>query len=384
MGSVEADDINEIQKEMTKLTYKILTYKELKDGTYKNAYIPQDSKFNDTSHLTPGLRDALIACPGNQDDSKTFMKLCVDEENKEVGRSFCFGTRVKGGDSVYWASTGCGFEVLEEYRKEGVGADLMMMSQPGNEYEFVLIAGVSHMILPIYRRLKYHMFEVPQYYKILNAKYALKRYSLKGTMLNVVSGLGNCVIKLLDIPNKFRINRINKRFSIKKETVIPEWVSEMTANDGHKYMEVHDKKWFQWCLDNNTNGHAEDIQSFYSVYDKNNKLWGFFMTKERLVVKSGPKKGYITGTVVEWESIDKSILSEADINLLALQTFSKKVDLIITLASESDTGSHLKKLGFAKRGVYYIGLKDKKKQLKDAGDPNLWRLRFGYTNMVIM
>lgn len=367
---------------MSNLTYKFITYKELKDGTYKDAYIPQDDKFHDTSHMTPFLREALMTCPGNDDDSKTFMKVCVDEDNKEVGRSFCFGTRIKAGDSLYGAGAGGGFEVMEEYRKEGVGADLMLMSR--NEYDFVLIAGVSQMILPIYRKLRYHLFEVPQYIKILNSKYALKRYALKGTMLKLATRLGNCVIKVLDFPNEIKIRKINKRFVIKKETIIPEWVGEMTAKDGHQYMEVHDKEWFQWNLDHNTNGYAEDIQSFFSVHDKNNKPLGFFMTKERLVAKSGPKHGYITGTVVEWESCDKNVLSEADLNLLALQTFSKKVDLIITLACESGTGSQLKKIGFVQRGIYYLGLKDKKKQLQNAGDQNLWRLRFGYTNMVIM
>lgn len=367
---------------MTKLTYKIITYKELKDGTYKNAYIPQDDKFPVTSHLTPCLRDALIACPGNKDDSKSFMKVCVDEENKEIGRTFCFGTRIKGGDKVYSAGTGGGLEVIEEYRKEGVGADLLLMSR--NEYDFVLLAGLTTMVFPIYRKLKYHLFEVPQYVKILNSKYILKRNALKGKAWKVVGGLGNCLIKISDIPNKIRINRINKRFIIKKETIIPEWVTEMTSNDGHQFMEVHDREWFQWNLDYNTYGFDEDIQSFYSVLNRDNKPLGFFMTKERIIQKSGPDKGLIRGTVVEWESCDKKVLSEADINLLALQTFSKKVDLIFTLACESDTASQLEKMGFRKRTSYKFGVKDKKKQLENIGDQSLWRLRYGYTHMIIL
>lgn len=40
---------------MTKLIYKRITYKELKDGTWKDAYIPQDEKFTATAHITSYL-----------------------------------------------------------------------------------------------------------------------------------------------------------------------------------------------------------------------------------------------------------------------------------------------------------------------------------------
>ena len=46
---------------MTEIVSKRVTYQELKDGTYRNAYIPQDNKFPVTSHLTTNLREALMA-----------------------------------------------------------------------------------------------------------------------------------------------------------------------------------------------------------------------------------------------------------------------------------------------------------------------------------
>ena len=367
---------------MTKLTYKFITYKELKDGTYKNAYIPQDAKFKVTSLLTPNLRDAMIACPGNNDDSKTFMKLCVDEENKEVGRTFCFGTRIKAGDKVYGAGTGCGFEVIEEYRKEGVGAELLLMSR--NEYDFVLIAGVSQMVLPMYRKLRYHLFEVPQYFKVINSRFVIKPKESKSWLKKQSIGLRNIVLKVKDIPNHLNYNKLKRKFVIKKETIIPEWVSEMIAGSGFKYMELHDREWLQWNLDYNTYGYDQDIQSFYSVLDRNNRPMGFFMTKERIILKPGRNYGFIIGTVVEWESCDHDVLSEADINLLAMHSFSKNIDAIFTLACEPGTDSQLIRMGFRKRASFKAGVKDKKKQLDNIGDQNLWRLRYGMTNMIIL
>ena len=123
----------EKQKEMTKFTYKKITYQELKDGTYKNAYIPQDDKFPVTSHLTSSFRDTLLACPCNNDDSKTFMNVFVDEEGKEIGRDFRFGTRIKAGDRIYDAGTGCGFEVVDIYR--GYKGDKEDLNDPMSKAE---------------------------------------------------------------------------------------------------------------------------------------------------------------------------------------------------------------------------------------------------------
>ena len=365
---------------MTNFTYKRITYKELKDGTYKNAYISQDDKFPVTTHITSSFRDALIACPGNKDDSKTFMHLYVDEEGREVGRTIRFGTRIKVGDKVYEAGSGCGFEVIEEYRKEGVGADLIMISLNNDEYDFILAAGLSLLSFPLHRKLKYHLFEVPQYYKVRSVRYAFRSFRWKSWMF-----LKRYIVEMFkDIPNQIKCNRLKKKFVIKKETIVPEWVSEMTANDGHQFMEVHDREWFQWNLDYNTYGYDQDIQSFYSILDRNNKPLGFFMTKERIINKPGPDNGFVRGTVVEWESCNKKALSEADINLLANQTFSKNVDVIFTLACESDTESQLIRMGYHERASFKAGVKDKKKQFENIGDQNLWRLRYGYTNMIIL
>lgn len=366
---------------MTEIDSKRVTYQELRDGTYRKAYIPQDKKFPVTSHLTTCLRDALMACPGNDDGSKTFAYVFVDEESKEIGREYLFGTQIKCGERVYKAQTGCGLEVIEEYRGESIGAELMLFFSTNTEYDFALGAGISLMILPMYRKLKYHLFEVPQYFKVKNSRFEVKPLGLKSWLSR---GLKNCILKIKDIPIHLEHYRLKKKFAIKKEIIVPEWVTEMVANDDHQFMEVHDRAWFQWNLDHNTYGYDEDIQSFYSVLNRDNKPIGFFMTKERIIKKPGRNNGFIIGTVVEWESINHSVLSESDINLLAMHTFSKNIDAIFTLACEIDTADQLIKMGFKKRASFKVGIKDKKKQLENIGDQTLWRLRYGMTNMIIL
>ena len=206
---------------------------------------------------------------------------------------------------MFLGQAGLALEVVKEYRDESIGAELMLYSPFNNEYDYTLASGISQMILPMYRKLKFHMFEVPQYFKFQHSRCILKRYLSKGVILIILSGIGDCMIKIMSIPSRIRGLRISKKYIIKKETVNPDWVTEMTANDGHKYKEVHDREWFQRILDHNAKDIDECtdvIKSFYSVCDKQHKPLGFFMTKERLNLQSGPRNGFIEGKVIEWES----------------------------------------------------------------------------------
>lgn len=367
---------------MGKIIPRRISYKELRDGSYRDAYVPQDEKFEGVASMTSYLRDALGACPNNNDDSKTAMYLMLDE-GKEVGRCYMYGVKLKADDTLYDAQVFFGLEALEEYRNNGVGTSLLLYPLTNKEYDFVLIGAMTHMVIPMYRKMKYHIFEVPQFSKIMNARYVLVPLGLKGGLLKICTGLFNGLLAMINVPNRIKVNKLKKKFVVKKEVIVPEWAGELATNDGHKYMELHDRDWLQWNLDFNNHGFREDKQSFYTVYDKKGTPQGFFMTNERLKESAGRMKNSIRGKLVEWGSYDYSVLSEADINLLALSTYSSSVDVVMSLAGENNTEKRLKRMGFVQRGMFPIGIKDKKNILKDAGDQTLWRLRFGYTNSII-
>ena len=357
-------------------------YKDLADKSYQGKYIPQDHLFHQACSMTDYLWEALVNCPGNTDRDKTAMYLMLDE-GKEIGRCYMLGSRIKALGTIYDVQCFFALDSCEQYRSEGIGTSLMLYPLTNKEYDFVLIAGMTSMVVPMYRKLKYHVFEIPQYIKLNNSRYVLMPLGFKGGLLKFAAGLCNGMLKVIGVPNQLKYRRLKKKFIFKKESIVPDWAGELATNDGHKYMEMHDRDWLQWNLDYNTNGFKEDIQSFFSIYDKNEKPLGFFMTKERFIKEAGRIKDSIRGTIVEWGTYDDNVLSESDINILALQTFSNKVDLVVTLADEEKTKKTLKKMGFVQRGMYPIGIRDKKNLLKDVGDQKLWRLRYGYTNMII-
>lgn len=355
-----------------------ISYQELRDRSY-----PQfEDIYGIASYLSESAREALLACPGNLDDSKTAMVLMLDD-NVIIGRETRYGTRIMIGNEMKYAQSGGGLEIEESYRKEGLGADIMMENVMSKEYELKMGSFFSSMMIPMLKKLKFTIFEIPQFMKLNNTCYIFKSLGLKGFLLRFCSSIANFGLRLLNIKNKIEYNKLKKKFDIKKVTTIPAWVEDLAVNDGHKYRELHDQKWFQWNLDHNLHGLPDDIQSFYAVYDKQGNPQGFFMTKERFEEEAGKWKNIIRGVIVEWGTKDEKVLSEADLNLMAINSFTPKVFHITTVSISETTGKQLKKMGFKPHGTHQMSYREKGGKQTEANNPDLWRLRYGCCNSIL-
>lgn len=149
-------------------------------------------------------------------------------------------------------------------------------------------------------------------------------------------------------------------------------------------MEVHDRGWLQWCLDNKCTENSNDQQSFYAVYDRQGNPKGFFMTKERFERSQGKYKNVIRGTIVEWGSYSKEELSEIDLNLLAIDSFGTRVDNITTMLSDISDNKAMKKMGFIRHGSYQISIKPGEINQDGISERNKWRIRYGGCNTIIL
>ena len=355
-----------------------ISYQELRDRSY-----PQyEDRYEIASYLSESAREALLACPGNLDDSKTAMVLMLDG-NVIIGRETRYGTRIMIGDEIKYAQSGGGLEIEESYRKEGLGADIMMENVMSKEYELKMGSFFSSMMIPMLKKLKFTIIEIPQYLKLNNARYILESIGLKGFLLRLGSSVANFGLRILNTKNKVKYNKLKKKFDIKKVNTIPSWVENMAVNDGHKYRELHDQKWFQWNLDYNLHGLPQDIQSFYAVYDKQGNPQGFFMTKERFEEEAGKWKNIIRGVIVEWGTANEEVLSEADLNLMAIYSFTPDVFHITTVSISEATGKQLKKMGFRPHGTHQMSYREKGGKQTEANNPDLWRLRYGCCNSIL-
>lgn len=362
---------------MLQRTSQIISYEELRKGSY----VVEKDGFGIAAYMTETRRNAFLACPNNTDDSKTAMYLMKVDGNV-VGRTMLFATRIKFDDEIVEGQCGSALYVQKEYRNE-IGAEVMMYSLMNKEFDFKLSAGFTSIVLPMYKKIKYTVFDIPEYIKLRSFRCIFDSYGLKGGLLKVATGLADFFVHIFDLSWKIKRNRLLKKYVVKKETRVPEWAGDMAVNDGHRFMEYHNQDWLQWVLDYHFNDAPGNIQSYYSVYDKDGKPQGFFMTKERLIESSGRYNKHLRGSVFEWGTNDPEKLTESDLNMLALSTFSPKTDIVVTISNDAQVGKKLKKMGFMRHGSFQIAFKDKRKKLEDVSDESKWRLRYGYCDTVL-
>ncbi len=360
-----------------KITTDIITYNDLK---YRK--IIENDDYGIAAYMNESRRATFLNNPLLKDYDKAAMVL-VRIDNIIVGRSMLYVSSCKIENSVDCCQAGSALEVIEKFRHLAVGADLMMYPLFSKDYKYIIYSGISSYALPLYKKLGFSVLEFRRMMYIRSTRCVWEAFKLKGMILKMTSTVSDMFFKPLEIINYISINKIYKKFTVKEFDIIPDWVDDITLNDGHKYMEVHDKKWFQWNLDHNFRGLKQDIQRFFGIYDGNKPI-GFFMIKERFRKLAGGKlKNFILGDIVEWGTMDSSLLSETDINKLAISKFSKNVSIIGFASVDRATLKNMKRLGFINNGFAHIVFKDLTKQCKDSKDISLWRIRYGYSDVIL-
>lgn len=357
-------------------TSRIITYGDLRQGLHF-----ENDKYGIASYEYETRRKTFLANPCAGADEEPFMYI-VEADGVPVGRTMLFDTRIKIGEEILPLHSGSGLEVEESFQKYGFGAEIFAYSGTIKKRKLFLSAGISGMALPLYKVMKNSIFEFPKMLRLQNTKPLLGRYDIKGILQTILGGMANIFLHSYYCCSLSKTNKLKKKYVLEKAETIPMWVDDIVLNDGHKYMEVHDHKWLQWCLDNSFKGGEQDIQSFYIIKDGDEPV-GFVMTKERYREETQGMKNVKIGSIVEWGSKNEKELCEADIYRLVLDMFSENVDIIETATNIMDTQRVLKRMGFIHYGDAHIAFKDKTKQLKDAGDASLWRLRYGYADVIL-
>ena len=358
------------------ISSRVYNYSDLKKGIVCN-----HDDFGIFSKCTPSMRETLLNNPNLIDDSHPFMYLSTVDD-VAGGIAMWFPTKLKAGNDIGNAEAGTTLEVYEEYRKLAIGADITVYPITSGSFNFLIYAGISEMALKLYKKLKFQIFEYPRAMRLLNSRPIIESIGLHGLLLKLSSFIINIGLKIYNTVIDLFCPSY-KSFRIEKLTSVPQWVDDIVLNDGHKYMEVHDYRWLQWNLDYNFYHKKGDLQSFYAV-KQGDKPVAFFMTKERFRALAGGKlKNIITGSIMEWGISKESSLTEADLYTMAIKTFSKSVDIIEFATDDINTLRIMKRRGFLPHGYAHIAIKDLKKKYKDSEDMNLWRIRFGYTDVFL-
>lgn len=355
------------------ITKEIVTYQQVLDG-----YLLEKDDYKLGAYtLEPAIKKTFLENPNLEDMSKCM--IFFDRVDGIIGgRQMFFPTKVKIGEKIVSAQSGSSLLTVPEFRKYAIGMDMINYPIRDKEYPLIIYAGIATMAKPIYKALRFNLFEFPSYWQPRNAKVILQHFGICKKLIPILSCISNAILK----PSIKIINalaRLNSgRFQVQKMNKVPAWVNDIIEKDSHKYAEFHDSRWMQWTLDNNFFAKEYDSQSFYAISKDGNNL-GFFMINERqLAFEERNIDRVIFGSVFEWGSIDEDILSEEQIYQIAFTYFSKNVDIAIAASNNRTISSKMRNMLAFKHGNASFIVKDLTKSYKDISDINNWRVRLGY------
>lgn len=355
-----------------------ITYKQLRENNWTKE---MDDRLGIASFIDDNIRKVFLTSPRNIHDEKTALLLAVNN-GTIVGRHLLYGTSIMVGENkIIEAQSFGSIEVHISQRGKGVGTLINKYSLYNTEYPFFICSLLSHSCLSIMKKeSQCTIFDFPIYTYIINPSFIFAHKGVNLSLSKFVGKIGAAILKITHIHHKIRLSKLKKIYRLQNETIVPNWVSDICINDGHKYAEVHDAAWFQWNLDNNLSGNINETQSFISIC-KDGVPVGFVFIKERL--DDDKESHFRYGTICEWGSKDDN-LTESDINLLALTMFSNDCCSIKTVTNNHSTEKKLRHYGFMRNGRMQMGFIDKLHQFSDINDESLWRIRFGCCNSILI
>ena len=326
--------------------------------------------------LNDKMREAMLCNPSGYMDDETCQILALDGQ-RVVGCINAFRSRVKINDEIHSVQTGSFLYASEKYRKENVGGELFfrltnLHPQKNNYY-----AGISQMAQPIYKVLKYKLFEFARLI------YLRKSRSVVHALLKIESNWINPIIWAVDFCLWLHrriwmlINcNLHLKYRVELTSTVTDDVERIAMGDNHPFMEVHDRAWLQWNLDHTFSLDERNKKRLY-VIKKGDKVEAFFIIKQEFFAKASSRgfRNVYLGSVVEWGIDTSSKLREKDIYLLSLGCFDNEVDGVQVASNDKLTVKGLKRNAFVNLGNATMAFK--MKAIKEEGIDNInnWRVR---------
>ena len=362
---------------MDNIEKQTITHKDVRSGFSLGADPDGIGAYTQSANI----QKTFLSNPNLDDDSDPMVAF-IRVDGSIWGRCMYFPSRIKIGEQIEKSMGGSSLLVNEEGRKKSLGIDLMMLPMSGFDTKYLLYAGISKMAIPLYKKLRFELFEMPCRWQIRNSKPILQSIGLRGIGLSVLAFIANILLKSFNGIVKKIFKFSLRDYQVKKLEDVPDWITQMVINDKHKYAEYHDKKWFEWVLSNNFFGNEHDVQALYGIYRDDTPV-GFVLIKEQ---QSSIEERHIDkitfGSVVEWGFKEDAQINEHIINKIALNLYSSNVDIAQVISSDIKVVDYFGKYAMFRHGSANIIFKDLTKKLdKDYKNPENWRLRPGYSDV---
>lgn len=370
--------LNQMNKSVN-ITYYFRKYKELME----NKDIPYNDVYHVLAFITPTFYKALLNKSFKEEDICQI--LAVDEKNIVGAIGCCFTNQIIANGDIIPVQSGSYLFVEEEYRKYVIGIELLMHYQKLHPSKNSIASGISKMALPLYKILKYNLFEFPRFIFLIKSRSVVQAiFKLDGCLLTMASAIIDCGLwiyrQLLFIYTGIK----TRKLIVEKTKIVPDTIEKIVLSDKHIFKELHNREWFEWNLNYTLSSDSRNKKALYLI-KKGKEIIGFFITKMEFHEEASSRgfKNVYLGSVMEWGSKDENVLSETTIHLLALKTFPPCIDGVQMATSSTKTQKVFKRMGFVHVGDANMAVFVKSVKEEGIKDINNWRIRLAASDTLI-
>ena len=327
--------------------------------------------------LSPAIVKTLACNPSAESDGEVIQLVALCDE-KAVGGEISFANRYIADGKVLSCRGASTLFVEEAYRKYDIAVDIMVGAANLTPKQDNIVAGISQQAFPLYKAMRYACFSFSRLIYLKKSRVAIEYlFKRRNSLTNALSIVGDVVLSchrgLAFIGNRLRTSK----YSIEKVREVPKEVEDIVIKDKHRFKELHDCAWFEWCLNHSFNSDSRNDKYLCVVKNSAGEIEGFFVNKIEFYEKASSRgfKNVLLGTVSEWGVKEGSALNEYDIQVLAMRAMPKNVDGVEVATTESAVRrkllAHLfMPMGEANMAVLIQSFKD-----KAVKDINNWRVR---------
>lgn len=290
-----------------------------------------------------------------------------------VGSGIQFPTKLLIDNHEVIGLTCSSLSVDKLYRKQGIASKIHKLRMTYSPSGTIFIGSISQMQLNIMARLNATIFFSRRFIFLKKSRAIIESIS-HGKDFRFFRLVFDFVLKCQSFGLNLFTKILNRsRFNIQKMLEATDAYDAIFRADNHRFKECHDKRWINWMLRSNPQN------SLYYI-KQGPEIVGFFVIKDTFYAQASHRgyKNIKLRSIVEWGAINKTLLSDFKICLLAL-SLPGDVEAVELCPFDDKISRRLFFLGLVPKGKANVVLRfseDSQLQVvKGIRDASNWRLR---------
>jgi hypothetical protein len=330
-------------------------------------------------------RDALLANPFVTSPEMACQKIGY-VDGKAGGTVIVFPLLIKADGRVCRTGSGSLTVVDQWARKYGLGFAMSDTGHKddGSETEIGEGAGLSQIAVKVHRFLEYTVFEYPRFIVLWKGRAVVERF-VNGRRAKILQWLIDpciCVYGLfLSAMTRFKLRDFEVVSVEGDDDTGIAAIESLIDLDGHRFSEVHDKRWIKWHLNHSFSKHGP-AKAFLVRRRSDGIPVAFYMTKRRFHEQASGRgfRNVWLGSIIEWgclsgfENVQKWAIVSAVVSM------RKDTDAVEFATNDRSLQKFVRRFGWRQVGCANFCFKIVEGVADLAGNPAIieqsnWRLR---------